>query len=68
MKIVLSFFEHNPTKLATFGGFDIWEHPLRGDTAPVYMTTPSGKLINTGFYDLGDFDLALCLELEAEAN
>ena len=68
MKFVQNFFCHNPTKLASFGGFDIWEHPLRGDTAPVYMTTPSGKLINTGFYDLGDFDLALCLELEAEAN
>jgi hypothetical protein len=69
------FFEHNPTLLATFGGYRLYEHPLRGDTAPVYMSTPSGALINTGFYDLGDWafydlgdnnpeGLALCREIE----
>jgi hypothetical protein len=47
----------------TIGEYRLWEHPTRGDTAPVYMTTPDGRLINTGFYDLGDFDLALCEEL-----
>ena len=57
------FFEHNPTLLMTIGEYRLWEHPTRGDTAPVYMTTPDGRLINTGFYDLGDFDLALCEEL-----
>ena len=67
MKPVLSsFFSHNPTKLASFGGYDLWEHPTRGDTAPIYMTSPSGKLINTGFYDLEDFDLPLCIELEQD--
>ena len=70
------FFAHNPTLLATFGGYRLWEHPTRGDTAPVYMSTPSGTLINTGFFDLGDFayhdlgdnnpeGLALCVELES---
>jgi len=63
-----TFLAKNPTELARFGGFKLYEHPTRGDTAPVYMITPSGQLINTGFYDLGDFDLALCLELEESAN
>jgi hypothetical protein len=69
------FFEHNPTLLATFGGYCLYEHPTRGDSAPIYMSTPSGTLINTGFYDLGDFayhnlgdnneeGLALCREIE----
>ena len=59
-----SFLTKNPTELARFGGFKLYEHPTRGDTASIYMTTPSGQLINTSFYDLGDFDLALCLDLE----
>ena len=57
------FLSLNPYRLASFGGFDLWEHPTRGDSAPIYMTTPDGRLINTGFYDLGDFDLELCYEL-----
>jgi hypothetical protein len=61
---VAKFFEHNPTLLASFGGYNLYEHPTRGDGAHIYMSTPSGKLINTGFYDLGDFDLSLCMELE----
>jgi hypothetical protein len=63
-----SFLSKNPTELARIGAFKLYEHPTRGDTAPIYMVTPSGQLINTGFYDLGDFDLVLCLELEASAN
>ena len=57
------FMSHNPTLLMTICDFNMWEHPLRGDEAPIYMTTLDGRLINTGFYDLGDFDLALCIEL-----
>ena len=57
------FFSLNPTLLATFGGFRLYEHPTRGDTAPIFMSTPDGRLVNTGFYDLGDFDLELCHEL-----
>jgi hypothetical protein len=63
-----TFLSHNPTELARIGAFKLFEHPTRGDTAPIYMITPSGQLINTGFYDLGDFDLALCLELEESAT
>ena len=63
-----SFLSKNPTQLVAFGDFKLYEHPTRGDTAPVYMVTPSGRLINTGFYDLGDFDLVLCLELEESTN
>ena len=59
------FLFQNPTKLGSFSGFDLWEHPTRGDTAPIYMTTPDGRLINTGFYDMGDFDCALCEEIAA---
>jgi hypothetical protein len=64
----LTFLSKNPTELARIGAFKLYEHPTRGDTAPVYMVTPSGQLINTGFYDLGDFDLTLCLELEESSK
>ena len=57
------FMAHNPTVILTIGGYTLYEHPTRGDTAPLYMATPDGRLINTGFYDTGDFDLALCEEL-----
>jgi hypothetical protein len=30
------------------------------------MSTSDGRLINTGFYDLGDFDLELCDQLAGE--
>lgn len=74
---VAKFMSQNPYLLATFGGYRLYEHPTRGDSAPVYMTTPDGILINTGFYDLGDFayhekgnnnpeGLALCMELESD--
>jgi len=59
-----SFLAKNPTELATFGGFKLYEDPTRGDTVPIYMVTPSGRLMNTGFFDLGDFDLTLCLEID----
>ena len=57
------FMSKGPTLLASYGDYSVWEHPTRGDTAPVYMSTPDGRLINTGFYDLGDFDHDLCVEL-----
>jgi hypothetical protein len=62
------FLALNPTLLTSVGAFRLYEHPTRGDTAPVYMVTPDNLLVNTGFYDLGDFDLALCEELAAEAR
>ena len=71
MKDATKFLAHNPTLLASFGGFRLFEHPTLGDSAPVYMVTPAGYLINTGFYDLGDFEddgLALCLELMESAE
>ena len=61
------FMSHNPTLLARFGGYSLYEHPTLGDTAPIAMITPSGLLYNMGFYDLGDFEedgLALCIEIE----
>ena len=67
MKDATKFLAQNPTLLATYGEFKIYEHPTRGDEAPVYMVTPSGFLINTGFYDLGDLDLDLCIDLVADA-
>jgi hypothetical protein len=59
------FLAQSPTLLTTIGEFRFYEHPTRGDTAPVYMITPDGRLIDTGFYDMGDFDLTLCEELAA---
>ena len=64
MTIAEKFLSHNPTLLATFGEYRVYEHPIHGDTAPVFMITPNGILFNTGFYDLGEFDLALCQEIE----
>ena len=60
------FLSHDPTELMRVGGYILYEHPTRGDEAPIYMVTPTGKLCNTGFYDLDDFDLDLCRELERD--
>lgn len=43
------FFAHNPTLLMSIGEYRMYEHPTRGDEAPIYMSTPDGRLINTGF-------------------
>jgi hypothetical protein len=60
------FFAHRPTQLARIGDFGLYEHPTRGDEVPIYMYNFLTRyMINTGFYDLGDFDLALCMELES---
>ena len=75
MKDSTKFLAQNPTLLASYGlgpdcQYRLFEHPTRGDEAPVYMVAPTGYLINTGFYDLGDFEddgFSLCLELEADA-
>jgi hypothetical protein len=64
------FLSHNPTLLMTIGRFKLYEHPLRGDTAPIYMIF-QGQLFNTGFYDLGDFyddNEALCEEIVESSN
>jgi hypothetical protein len=71
MKTATSFLAHNPTlldslKARRFGSYRFYEHPTRGDNAPVFMITPSGYLINTGFYDLEDFDLDTCEHLTCE--
>ena len=57
------FLNRGPYHLMNIAGYDLWEHPVYGDNACVYMSTPDGKLVATGFYDLGDFDLELCKEL-----
>jgi hypothetical protein len=65
------FLARDPYLFMEIEGYKLWEHPTYGDTAPIYMSTPGGRLINTGFYDLGDFldpteGLALCIELDSE--
>lgn len=60
------FLAFNPYKLASYGDYDVYEHPTRGDESPVILVTPSGAVIGTDFYDLGDFDLDLCIEIEEE--
>lgn len=57
------FLSKDPTLLATYGDYKVWKHPTMGDGAPVFLSTPDGRLIRTGFYDLGDFDLDLFVEL-----
>jgi hypothetical protein len=61
------FLSKGPTQLASYGDYKAWEHPTEGDSAPIFLSTPDGKLINTGFYDLGDFDIDLCVELHRGA-
>jgi hypothetical protein len=71
MKTATSFLAQNPTLLASYGGFKLYEHPTLGDAASIYMVTPDGFLVNTWFYDLGDFEydgLALCVELMESAQ
>jgi len=29
------FLAANPTQLGSFGSFKLWEHPTRGDEAPI---------------------------------
>lgn len=61
------FMSLNPYEIDRIGGYIFYEHPTRGDEAPIYMLTPSGNLINTHFYDMGDFwghGLELCEEIE----
>jgi len=60
------FLALNPYKLASYGGFDVYEHPKYGDESPVILVTPNGAVILTFFYDLGDFNLDLCVEIEEE--
>lgn len=60
------FFANNPSELMRIGEYVLYEHPTRGDEAPIYLyNVLTGNLMSTGFYDLGDFDLALCMELES---
>lgn len=63
--MTLRFLSYNPTLLARYGDYCLYEHPIHGDAAPIFMTTPDSRLINTGFYDLGDFGLDLCIELDS---
>ena len=66
-----AFLSHNPHRLGTFGGYDVFEHPTRGDNAPVILTTPSGDVIETCFWDMGDFNSAgldLCIEIDSDTE
>lgn len=61
------FMSKNPYELERIEGYIFYEHPDYGDEAPIYMLTPSGNLVNTMFYDMGDFyeyGLELCHELD----
>jgi hypothetical protein len=59
------FLSLNPYLLGQFGKYRLFEHPTRGDEAPVMMLTPNNAaLVSTGFWDMGDFDLELCQDLD----
>ena len=54
-----AFMDRSPTLLKSVVNHigqtcDFYEHPLRGDEAPVHVDI-DGVMANTGFYDLGDF-------------
>ena len=49
------FLDKNPTQLARFGGYRLYEHPTLGDESPLIMITPAGLCLRTPFYDLDDF-------------
>jgi len=49
-----SFIEKNPTLLGTTVGARFYEHPTRGDEAPIYALLASGVLLRTNSFDLCD--------------
>jgi hypothetical protein len=62
-----TLLSHNPTSFGKFGGYELFEHPKLGDECEILMTTPTGDVIQTCFWDMGDFDSAgidLCIEIE----
>jgi hypothetical protein len=64
-----TLLSHNPTRFAKFGGYELFEHPKFGDECEILMTTPTGDVIQTCFWDMGDFDSAgidLCIEIETD--
>lgn len=62
------FFGYKPTQLARIGDFSLYEHPTACDNAPIFLyNVLTRHLVNTYFYDLGEFDLALCMEIESGA-
>jgi len=61
---IAKFKAMNPTLLMQINAYQLYEHPTRGDEAPIMMLTPDDVLVSTGFWDLGDFDLDLCHELD----
>jgi hypothetical protein len=57
----------SPAQLGTAGPYTLWEHPTRGDTDCIYVLTPSGRMLPTGFHDTCDLDAATCAEIDAAA-
>lgn len=60
-----NFLAKNPTELLRIGDVVFYEHPTRGDEAPVYAIW-KGYLINTGVYDLDDFYPDVMEEFKSE--
>lgn len=46
------FMERNPTKIGTVLGRTYYEHPTRGDEAPLYYISDEGRLCQSSFYEL----------------
>jgi hypothetical protein len=71
MKTATSFLAHNPTlldslKARKFGSYRFYECTIHGDEGPIYMTTPSGFVVSTCYYDLEDLDLESCENFTAD--
>jgi hypothetical protein len=54
-----AFLTREPTLIALLGGHYLYEDPVHGDEAPMFMITRSGKLKRTSWYDLPSMDEAL---------
>tara|TARA_R110002153_G_scaffold29801_1_gene91530 strand:+ start:339 stop:584 length:246 start_codon:yes stop_codon:yes gene_type:complete len=64
-----TLLSYAPTSFGKFGGYELFEHPTLGDECEILMTTPNGEVIQTCFFDMGDFDSAgieLCVEIETD--
>jgi hypothetical protein len=64
-----TLLSHNPTRLAKFGGYELFEHPKLGDECEILMTTPSGDVIQTCFWDMWEFNsagIATCIQVESD--
>lgn len=50
-----AFFAHNPTLIGIVADFKFWEHPTKGDEAPLIIENKAGQIGLSHWYELPDF-------------